>query len=65
MKHTIVLAAALAAIAWYHALTIEPRPTFNGASFSCPASYDVYASEDEALAGQDYVHCVKQVPGQN
>ena len=60
MRTTTIIALALAAIACWHALR-EPRPTFNGASFSCPAGYDVYADEDEALAGQDYVHCVKQV----
>ena len=36
-----------------------PAPVFDGAHWSCPAGFDVYADESEALAGRNFVHCVK------
>lgn len=37
-----------------------PNAAWDGQSWSCPAGYSVYASEDEALAGKaSFVHCVK------
>ncbi len=50
----VVLGLAAAAI-WYK----EPAPRFDGDRWSCPAGYDVYADEAEAIAGTDFVHCVK------
>jgi hypothetical protein len=38
-----------------------PKPIWNEKTkaWSCPAGYDVYASEAQAVASKSFVHCVK------
>ncbi len=37
----------------------EPNAAWDGHRWSCPRGYDVYASQRELEAGNEFVHCVK------
>jgi hypothetical protein len=39
----------------------DPKPTYHAdtQTFSCPAGFDVYADQNEAVANKPFVHCVK------
>jgi hypothetical protein len=64
----VCLVAILLTVPTYHdypAIKLEVKPqqaipaTWTGSTFTCPAGTDIYASEDEALQGNDeYAHCV-------
>jgi hypothetical protein len=36
-----------------------PDASWDGSKWTCPAPYSVYADEHDALAGKDFVYCVK------
>jgi hypothetical protein len=60
MRNILIAAAVFAAmVLGLSARTKAPKPTFDGQTWNCPAGYDVYADEHEAIAGQNFVHCVK------
>ena len=37
----------------------EPDASWDVAKWTCPAPYSVYADEQDARAGRDFVYCVK------
>ncbi len=67
MKITIAVISLLAVLALYHSKQPELKvkyaapaihATWTGSTFTCPAGTDIWASEDEALSGNDeYAYC--------
>ena len=58
----VCLVAAVLLLVPQGAKTEVRHARWDGVRFSCPAHYDIWASEPEALAGHDdYVYCIPEV----